>query len=338
MNRAELLKALEIIKPGTDDKDKANLGQDNCLFNEDTVSAFNNEIAITYPINSALVAMIRAADLIALLKKMKKLSSTVTLTSDGKQMHVTTVDSKHTLSVLNDDVVEERLKAVHSSASSLKWMALPDNFVESVAICALAASKKESQFTLACVYADGVNMLASDNDKVAWATLTSPVKKLLVKASAVKNIVAINPIEYSGDKAFYHFRSADGAMVSVRRVTGEYPVEYIDFFKFDGNKFSIPSKALDGMDMMSVFIDEKSPTISVEVKPGRCIISNANSRGSSKFKVDITYKGDPFNFFIGHEVFSEMLKYNTDITVGDNVAKIISEDGAFKMLTTLIME
>ena len=338
MKREELLKALEMIKPGVDDKDKANLGQDNCLFSGDTVSSFNNDIAITYPIDSGIKALVRAMDLISILKKLRKISETVKIESISGKIMLTTSSSKNELATIEDPVVEERLLTVHKAVSDLKWMKLPVNFIDNLHVCAMAASKKESQFTLACVYAEGVNMIGSDNDKVAWATLDAPVKKMLIRASCVKSIININPIQYSGDSAFYHFKNEDGAIVSIRRVTGEYPIEYMNFFDFQGQTFSIPNEALGGIELASVFVDEKAPTISVQVHPGRCIISSGVKRGSSKFRVDISYKGEPFTFHIDPDVFKELLKHNTEITVGDNVAKIVVDDSNLKMLTTLILE
>lgn len=340
MNRASLLTALEMVKPGIDDKDKTNLGQDKCFFNEDTVSAFNNELAITYPIHSGVTALVRAMDLISLLKKMHKISNEVSLSSDGTSLEVTTVDSRTSIPVSSDTDVENRLTAIQEAvnAKDMKWFDLPGNFQDCALICSLAASKRESQFTLACIYLDGLNALASDNDKVTWAILDKPIKKMLIKATAVKHIIAINPTQYSGDKSYFHFKNEDDAIISVRRVVGEYPVEYMGMFDFTGTVFSIPKKAIDGIGMLSVFIDDKAPAIKVDVQKGRCVMSSGASRGASKFKVDIQYNGEPFSFMIGPDVLGEMLKHSTDITVGDNIAKIVSDDETFKMITTLILE
>lgn len=339
MDRQILLTALEMIKPGIDDKDRSNLGRDNCLFTPTSVSAFNGDVAITYPVETGIQALVRANDLISLLKKMRKFSNEINLSVSESSLHVNTADSKTELAVVIDPEIEERLIAVHASVGSLKWMDLPDNFCDAATICSMAASKRESQFTLACVYFNEENALASDNDKVSWTILDKPVKPMLIKASCIKFITAINPVEYSGSKSFFHFRDKDGAVVSVRKVTGVYPVEYMDMFDFKGIVFSIPQteKTVGAIEMLSVFVDYKSPSVIVNVQKGVCIISASNGRGSSKFKVGIKYNGNPFSFQIGPDVLSELLKHSTDITIGDNIAKIVSDDEAFKMITTLIM-
>jgi hypothetical protein len=344
MNRNTLLSMFELIKPGVDTKAKGQNGQDLCLITHSGISAFNNEIFVTCPgniVDGKDSILVKALDVLAVLKKIKDKDEINITIDSGNSLHLGTKSTKITVSGVTDPEASDRLTSIESNVASIEeWADLPSNFNYCILMASFAASKREAQFTLACVYVDGSDVLGSDNNMIAWLEMDDEMDHMLIKASAVKSITALNPTKYFIDDSFYHFQNDTGAIISIRKVTGTYPVEFKDFFNFteDGMSFDLPVDLASGIEVASVFLDDAAPMISLDVHSGQIIVRSTNARGTAKSRAAITYKGPKFSFMIDPSILLEFLKYSTTLTVDEKItmASIKSDDGVLRMITSLM--
>jgi len=322
MNRKNLLTALTQILPGVDKK-KTVESLSYFYLSRQHIISYNNKISIRFPLQTDFSAFIKANDLFNLVSKAS--ADEVLMKKDGDKVKIKIGKVQGTLATIEDEEFTVRLQNVSESLEGVKWMKLPDTFEECVLLCAFAASKSESEGTLTCVRISGVDATATDNSRIAHAKMSSEMKPLFLKASEVKSLLGINPTHYAGSKAWLHFKNEDGCVFSIRKVKGEFP-DCLPMFDFEGTEVTIPKEVLEGVDIASIFIDDSTPSISINISANKCVVTVESEAGNIKHSSDINYKGKEINFKINPDFFNEMMKHSTTLIVSDDKAKLSTEN------------
>ena len=324
-----MLNALKAVKPGI--ASKADIeSMTYFYFTGKHVVTYNNVVSIQHPLKTNFSAFVKATDIFNLLLKIT--SDTIETKFEKGKLHIKAGRVKTTLQTITDSDVVKRIEAISKQSQGLKWFRLPENFSDAINLCKFAASTNESDQTLTCIDINGVDCIAADNSRAAHSKLDKPMKKMLLKASEVKALFDIKPTGYSLNKSWLFFRNKKGCTFAIRNVQGNYP-DFKSLFEFDGKTVQIPDEILEGVDIASIFTNEDTPRVHIEIVSGMCTVSVESDNGSFEFPCPIKYKGDGFSFNIDPSFLEEMMKHSTEITIHGEKAKI--ESGDFKIVTAL---
>lgn len=332
MNRKQFLNAIICVRPGVASKDIIE-SMTFLYFSGEHVVSYNDAISIQYPLKTEFQGFIKADDIFKIVSKLN--TEDLAFKMEGDILKMKSGKLLSSFATINDESIINRIAAVTESAHDEKFKTLPDNFIESAKLCSQAASKNESDLTLTCISIKGKDMVATDNVRIAHSVLSASMDEILLKASEIKALTAINPTKYVGTKSWIHFIGDSGCMFSIRRVRGEFP-SMLKFMEFDGIELSLPKEILDGVDLASVFTDGSDEAINVAIKKGVCRIFKESGSGKIDFRESIEYKGQDVSFNIQPELLKEMMMYSTDIVVADTKAKLHS--GGFTLVTSLFGE
>ena len=329
MERKNLLNALLAVKPGIANKEIVE-SMTYFYFSGSNVISYNDIISIQYPLKTDFKTFVKADDLFKVVSKVKADQISLDLKDTSLIMKAKNVQSK--FATIEDNDISARVKVIKQSVDKCKFKTLPENFKEVTRLCSFIASNNESDQTLTCVSIKGDLISATDNVRIALAKLSSSMPDMLIKASEIKNLINIDPIEYSVDNSWIHFKSKIGCVFSIRKVNGSFP-DVAQFTKFKGTNISLPKSILDGLDIASVFVDSTEPSVQISLKRGWCRIFKDGEGGTVDYREKIPYEGKDVNFTINPTFLVEMLAHSTDITVASDKARLTSGD--FTMITAL---
>lgn len=297
INKSQLLKALEIVKPGLANKDII----EQCTsfaFIKGRVVTYNDEISISHPVEGLEIeGAIKADKLYALLSKIKReeieisLNKNEILVKSGKMEASLTLESEIKLP-LQEDI-----------AHVGKWKDLPETFIKSMSFVMTTCSRDMSTPILTCVHVNKEGLVeASDNHRIAQYKLNAkmPVETFLLPASSTVEMVKLNPIKIAEGKGWIHFKTENDTVISCRIFEDEY-VDTRPFMKVKGIKLSLP-KSIEGIiDRASVFAKRDhifDETLIITVNDNRIKVVAKSDSGSFKEESNIAYKGESIEFAI----------------------------------------
>lgn len=329
ISRKELLSVLESVKPGVASKD-ANDSMAYFLFSGTDVVTYNDKISIQHPFKTPFSLFVKASDLHKIMSRLTE--DKIIATEKGNKLNIKCKTMIANLSTIQDDEISERIANVHKSLKGSKWAKLPENFCDSISLCAFFASTQESDQTLTCVHVNGSDCISSDNKRISHAVLDSPLKTMFVKASEIKNLIAIHPVKYAISKAWLHFKNEDGCIFSIRKMDGKFP-EFLPFFDFDGTEINLPQDILEGMDIASIFAEDSDPSINIKISKGNIIISVKSDAGTIQHRSKIDYDGDDISFIINPSFLKQMMTHSSSIIVAKDKARLETDN--FRLVTAL---
>lgn len=327
MKTTELLKVLENTKAGIDTKSETEI-MSYYYFSKNNVITHNDKISVRYPFKTDFNMFVKATDLYNIISKIK--TSEVSLTKKENKLNISSKSAKINLTVIEDDEATSMIENVSKSIKEANWKKLPENFKESIKLCATTTSIHDSDGTLSYIYLDGVDCISSDNTRISHSILDSQIDQMFIKAKEVNSLINSNPIEYSIGDSWIHFKNEDNGVFSIRVITGEYP-DYLQFFDFDGDEITLSKDVLTGIDLASVLTDIATPIINIKIEKGFCILSVKSDNGKILHRSKVNYKGNPINFMINPNFLKEMINHSTSLIVGSDKAKLKTDK--FSLLT-----
>ena len=165
-------------------------------------------------------------------------------------------------------------------------------------------------------------------------TLSEKVDKMFIKSTSVKDLKALEPIEYCITKSWVHFKNENKCIFSIRTIKGKFPDLEKIFKKIKADSIPIPEEIKSGLDIASIYVDTELPTVQVICGNKKCIVTVQSESGEATCEADMKYKGKEVKFKIQPEFLLKMLEHNTNIRIDKTLAMIESEN--FKIATALI--
>lgn len=327
--RKDLLNALLFVKPGIATKNAIE-SMKYFYFSGTSIVSYNDTISIAYPFKTTFSAFIEADKLFKVVSKLD--SDTISFHMEGETLKMSSGKVNTSFSSITDKDVIDRINTVQESLKGEKRKTLPSNFTECISLCSQVAAIGDSAGTLNCLYVNGVDIISSDNVRIAHAVLKSKMDEMLILASEIKSLISIEPEWYILTKSWIHFISQNGCLYSIRTTKGDYP-DMLQFTKFTGVKITLPETLIKGVDLASIFTDDTDPSINVTIKNNVCRIFKKSQGGNIDFKESIDYPSDKeINFNIIHQLLREMMSHSTDIILSDSKSKL--HNGGFTLVTT----
>lgn len=297
INRANLLTALEIVKPGLANKDLIEQST-SFAFMGDRIVTYNDDISISHPIQGLeLQGAIKAEKLYQILGKLKQ--EEISLEISTGEIVLKSGRAKAGLAIQ----AEIKLPLEEEVAYKEKWKTLPKKFVEAVSMTMGSAAKSMTRPILTCVNIrkDGV-VESSDNYRVMQYNMKEemPIETILLPVSAAVVMVKLLPNKIAKGKGWIHFKNEEGTILSCRVFSDKFPDTTL-VMEGKGTKFVFPEAVKDLIERVSVFakrdhmLDE---VIHISMYDGKLKMRGESDTEWFEETIKMDFKGDETSFYI----------------------------------------
>ncbi len=327
INKAELQKALEKVKPALANKELIEQTT-SFAFKDGRVVTYNDEISISHPVNNLdITGAIKAQALYEFLNKIKQ--DEIDIEWEENQLIIKAAKAKAGL------VLEQEVKLpVEEIGEIQKWKPVPDDLIPALKFCNPCCSQDMSRPILTCVHVSGKAIEASDSYQIVRHSLENkiPIKPFLLPSSSVRELVKYDIKEMAEGEGWAHFKTEEGTIFSSRILSGEFP-DVGKLLEFDGVDFDFPKKTLSALEKAQVFSKSAFnsgdlPTISITIIDGAINITSKNEYGWFEESVRSKHvnQGDPINFMIGIEFLVNLLSQLQACLIGEDRVKFEGEN------------
>ena len=315
INRAELEKALAVVKPGLAAKDIVEQSTSFAFLGKSVVT-YNDEISLSCPIKGMEIeGAIEAEQLFQFLRKVKK--EEIDIEVDGEEILFKSgrIRAGFTLQT-------EILLPLKEVSKRKKWLDVPDDFCHylSLAMGAAGNDMSEPLLTGVNVAKDG-GMMGSDNYKVMICDTGQelPIDTFLIPATSAVEVIKIKPTKMAQSGGWVHFQNEEKAILSCRVFAEPYPnadkkLEVI------GIDLQFPSTINETLDRASVFakrgymLDE---SVDISIAKNRIKVKAKSDTSWIEEELNLKYSGDPINFTITPYLLRDILHETQSFVLGE---------------------
>jgi DNA polymerase III sliding clamp (beta) subunit (PCNA family) len=330
IKRQELLKALEIVKPGLSNKES--IPQATFFaFKDGKVITYNDEISISHPIECIEIeGAVKAIELYALLSKIKK--DEIEVIIDGEELRIESKKAKAGLSLQ----AEIKLPLIDKIG---KWYKLPESFLKYLSFVIPTCATDTSRPILTCIHVNKEGFIeASDSFKIVKCDLDGkemPVNTFLIPAPSAIEVKRLNPVSIAESKGWIHFKTLDGTEISCRTFEDEYP-NTVNFLEGKGESITFPKTIFDIVERASVFSKREhilDESIEIEISKNKIIVKSKADCGWFEEEANIQYDGKPIFFCITPYLLKDILSETLECVICEN--KLIFEGDNWVYVTLL---
>jgi DNA polymerase III sliding clamp (beta) subunit (PCNA family) len=334
INKNDLLKALEAVKPGLTSKETIEQGT-YFTFMENTVSTYNDKISIAHPIEGLdFEGAVKADELYGLLYKFKK-DEVELAVFDDPELSVICGRAKAGLRFQTD------IKNPVSNISEKgKWKKIPDGFLKALSFAMGCCGHEDARPILTCVHVNQEGFIeGTDSFRIARTMIESlPVKTFLIKAEDAAIIVRMEPVKIAEEKSFIHFKTEEGAVLSCRTFSEDTFIDPTPFLKVKGEKIRFPKRIKEMLEKAMVFSKRENPLneeVEIKLQNGSFVISSESDFGWFEEEVPIKYEGKDIAFAITPYLLRDILDQTLSCTISDRLLKFEGDNWIY---VTMIRE
>jgi len=329
INRQTFLDDLQMVRAGLSPKEF--IEQSSCfVFQDGAVMTFNDEIACRKEIGGELSGAVPADSLLAILEKLTDPDLKVVENEKGELEF----RGKKKRFWLNRTA--EIFLPIDRVETPEKWREVPDKFAEAIKAVRPCICTDETQFILTCVHLHPEYVEACNNKELLrWHIGTGLKRSILVRGSALAQIIDLGMTEMAGTKSWLHFRNPKGLMFSCRKYMEDYPnLDHI--LEFKGEPIVLPKTLVEVAERATVFATESSgdPLLIVTLTPGIMRILGSGISGGYEEIKKINYHGTSLKFVISPDTLGRVSATYTDAQISKNKLKAI-EKGKWEYVTVL---
>jgi len=324
VNRAQLLSALEIVRPGL--ASKALIEQSTSFaFLGDRVVTYNDEISISHPIEGlSLTGAIEADRFYALLSKVK--ADIIELEVADGEILLKMGREKAGITLIAD--VKLPLDAIGEQG---KWHPIPKELSAAIHFCKFCCGKDMTKPVLTCVHIrkDG-KVEASDDHRISQYQVSKlPIDTFLLPARTIPNVLPANITKIAAGKGWIHFGTDSGTVFSSRVYQDNYPDNLDKFLAVEGIELKLPKTLPDLLEKAEIFskgdflLDQKAD---ITVEKNKLKIRTEAGSGWFEAEANIRYDSDPFTFTIHPLFLREIVQRTQTCILGKNIMKFEGEN------------
>lgn len=316
INKEKLKEALEIVKPGLENKGSGAQfslqrgwvdQMTSFAFIHGRVVTFNDEISISHPVKDLqLTGAIHAEELYKLLAK-----------SNADELQMAMQDDKVVLkagrSKAQFSLQQEITLPLDELGDVEEWHALPSNFADALMFCAASCATDMSSPAFTCVSVQGKQMYGTDSYRIATYMMEDEALDCLIPHTAAADICKINPIEIASTEGWLHFRNEEGTVLSCRQFNAEFP-NMERFFAQEKSKTPVhfPDNIINLLGRACIFAERDHKTderVVVTFAKGKITLHSSNEHGSIVEKDRCDYKGaETLEFMITPYLLRDILR------------------------------
>lgn len=317
VEKKELIKALEEVKPGLASKDII-AQSTSFIFQDGHITTFNDEIAISRPFDIDVTGAVRANELHSLLSKTK--SDTIEFEATDNELRVIGKKSKAGIK-LEPDVL---LPANEIWDLEADYSDLPDTFLKAIRVASYCASSNMSRPHLTCVCIQGQYAVASDGFRIIRVDLGKRAKRifkdqLLIPASAIKFLIKYPVIKFAKTSGWIHFITDTELTFSCRAYGAEFP-DVDEYLNIEGEELQFPDSTLEILERTGIFTKENEEGIEfvkIIVENRKMVIRGEGNFGWVEETANCRYKGDRIEFMIDPIFLQDILKDLSKCIISD---------------------
>ncbi len=331
INKATLLAALEIVKPGLASKEVIAQATSFCFMNGNVIT-YNDEISISHPVEGLEVeGAVKAEQLYQLLNKIKK--DEIDVTVENNEILLKAGKAKAGLVVQAEITLP-----LDSIATPKKWKLLPDNFIKYLSFAVGSASKDMSRPVLTCVHINQEGFIeASDSLRITKCTMEGmPIRTFLIPATSCVTIIKLEPIKIAEGSGWIHFKTAEGTILSCREYEGDHFPDTTALFKVKGSNITLPKNMQTVLDRASVFSKREhmlDESVSVTLENNNLNIRADSETGWFEEDLNIKYTGEPIKFAVSPYLLRGILSETLSCILSPDRMKFEGENWIY--VTTL---
>lgn len=215
-NREQLVAALVAVKPGLAKKDIVEQAT-KFVFQNSMVCTFNEEIAVTHPIEHDIECAVPSVELYEILGKMNDV--TVKLGIENKLLRIRGAK----LSVdLNVDT-EIKLPKLDTSGPMI-WNPVPEKFNDALTFALLSVGTDLSKPVLTCIHWNKDYIESCDNFRLTRYKVKTDnlLEDVLISGKIVNNLRNYVAVKFAISTAWAHFMTDTGCIFSCKIYSGTY--------------------------------------------------------------------------------------------------------------------
>jgi len=326
INCQELLKALEIVKPGLASKEMIEQSTYFAFING-RVATYNDEISISHPIGDL--------ELSGAIEAEKFYRFLVKLGSVGTKEIDLEIKAGELILSIGKEKVGVPLKAdvvlpLDNVSTQKDFKAIPKDLVQALEFCMFSCGKDTSRPILTCIHVrkDGAIEASDANRITRYIVSELPVPTFLIPAKSVQDLIRPSITKIASKKGWIHFGTEDGTIFSSRVYEDTFPPVDV-LLKVEGNTIKLP-KSLGGMlEKAEIFSKGDAlltQTIDITLESNKMKIWSGGLSGHYEAEANIRYNASPVSFSI-HPVFlKEIVQRTQTCILGKNIMKFEGEN------------
>lgn len=327
INKDQLKKALEIVKPGLANKEVIEQST-SFAFIKGRVVTYNDEISVSHPIKDLdLEGAIQADELYKFLAKVKSDEIDITIHDEEIVLKCGRATSGFAL------MSEVTLPLENEISEKGKWFDIPDKFLEFLTFASMSCSSDMSNPKLVCVHVNEKGFIeSSDNFRITHCKLKTelPIATFLIPGTSVNIITKINVTKIAEGKGWIHFKSKEGTIVSCRTFKETY-VDTTAFLKplKKGIHIQLPNSLKDVLDRAIIFakrsqmIDE---SIDVDIYDKTLLVKSKSETSWFEETVPIKYDGPSVTFAVTPYLLKDIITQTNECVLTGNMLNFKGED------------
>jgi len=318
INKQDLLKALEVVKPGLTNKEIIEQS-DSFVFIEGIITTFNDEICLTHEVKGVnITGAIKANELYNLLGKLKKDELQVEITEN--EILLVSGRAKAGLTLQSEIKLP-----IDSLGKKGKWKQLPEMFLKGMEFAIGACTKDMSRPVLTCVHVNTSGMIeGSDGYKISNFEIGEelPVKTFLIPATSVVTVIKMKPTKIAEGEGWIHFKNEEETTLSCRIFEDDSFPDTSKFLKVKGVNITFPESLNEILDRAMVFCkkDILNASVEIRIKDGRLSVGSQSDSGWFKEDIRTSYSGE-LSFEITPYLLKDILSETLDCTVSNDRLK-----------------
>lgn len=331
INREELLKDLELVKPGLSAREF--IEQSSCfVFRNGEVATFNDEVACRKPTNLKIKGAIQASSFLEVLQKIEDPELDVAQSAKGE---LEFRGKRKRFAMTRDAEVFLPLDRVEEPKG---WRELPPAFITGLEMVRDCVSTDESRFLLTCIHVHPDYLEACDG----MAALRYPVRlghkrPLLVRGASVVHILGVGMSEVSLTSSWVHFRNSSGLILSCRRFQESYP-SMEKALSCDGHKVVLPRGLKGAGERASIFASDQAGETAVHIvlRSGAMAVNGHGASGRYREYLPVKYKGPELSFYVVPRLLDRICtRYKEAVVSEDRLLARGGEDESWTFVASL---
>lgn len=283
-NKKELLRKLEIVKPGVANKEIIEF-TDSFSFTGTSLLTFNDAICMNIPFESEFEGTVKADQFFKIVRKLAP-DKDGNLSLDPSDTELIISGKRAKSGVLYNENGSLPLEEVELPE---KWLKLPKDFIKGLKMSLFCVSNDASMPLMTCVNIDGNIMQASNGIRIFQYELESKIKHpFLIPADRANTVTKYNIIKYNVDDNWAHFKTKEGLVISARVYQEEEYPEIEELLNIKGGEFIFPATMTEVVDRAVVFCDgdlNADATINIDIKSKLVLVHSKSPKGWFKEKI-----------------------------------------------------
>jgi DNA polymerase III sliding clamp (beta) subunit (PCNA family) len=317
IKRQELLKALEIVKPGLSNKET--IPQATFFaFKDGKVITYNDEISISHPIECIdLEGAVKASEFYNLLSKIKK--DEIEIVIKENELRIVSKKTKAGLTLQS----EIKLPLVDKIS---RWNKLPTTFLKYLAFAIPTCASDMSRPILTCIHVAKEGYIeASDSFRLIKCELGEEISvaDFLLPATSAIEVKRLDPVCIAESKGWIHFLTINETVISCRTFEDNYP-DASRVLEGNGKQITFPKTILDIVERASIFskrehvLDER---VEIEILKNKIVVKSKADCGWFEEEANIVYDNKPIFFCITPYLLKDILSETLECIVCENKLK-----------------